>query len=229
MSKRAAKRAKKIKAENGPSATAEASSSPRVPAATAAAAPISYGPSTTVVAPPTNEVPSTTVEAPPTVPDYMVDCSLSSGPSATAYASAAQTVIPEGTKPDDTFKGVRGYYYSMSGHAEKCVERYLDLAKMKIEDLKVVSTPCIDDHVISAEKFATKGILAPVCTRIVLKVLYFARIARPDLLASVNVLARDVTRWTIACDDRLLRLISYIHCTKHWCMKCLVGDEPEDL
>ena len=33
----------------------------------------------------------------------------------------------------------------------------------------------------------------------------------------------------MACDKRLLRLISYIQCTKHWVIKCLVGDPPEDL
>ena len=74
---------------------------------------------------------------------------------------------------------------------------------MKVTDLKAVATPCIDDHVISAEKFETKGVLSSVCTRIVLNVLYFARITRSDSLASVDMLARDVTRWTAACDDRL--------------------------
>ena len=59
--------------------------------------------------------------------------------------------------------------------------------------------------------------------------MYLARIARPELLAAVNALARDVTRWTAACDDRLLRLISYVHCTKHWVMRCLVGDDPLDI
>ena len=38
------------------------------------------------------------------------------------------------------------------------------------------------------------------------------------------MLAREVTRWTQACDDRLKRLIEYIQSTKHWCLKCLVGD-----
>ena len=50
--------------------------------------------------------------------------------------------------------------------------------------------------------------------------------ARPDLLWAVSSLAREVTRWTAACDDRLLRLISYINCTKHFCLKCHGGDEP---
>ena len=38
---------------------------------------------------------------------------------------------------------------------------------------------------------------------IVLKCLYLARIGRPDILWSVNKLARSVTKWTQACDRRL--------------------------
>ena len=43
------------------------------------------------------------------------------------------------------------------------------------------------------------------------------------------MLAREVTRWNQACDDRLKRLIAYINCTKHWVLKCHVGDKPQDL
>ena len=44
-----------------------------------------------------------------------------------------------------------------------------------------------------------------------MKYLYLARIGRPDILWSLNKLARAVTKWTKACDKRLARLISYIH------------------
>ena len=43
----------------------------------------------------------------------------------------------------------------MVGHAEQCVERYLELAKMKKSDLKQVATPCMDDHVFQPEEFNT--------------------------------------------------------------------------
>ena len=41
--------------------------------------------------------------------------------------------------------------------------------------------------------------------------LYLSRNGRPDILWSVNKLARSITKWTKACDKRLNRLISYIH------------------
>ena len=55
----------------------------------------------------------------------------------------------------------------MSGHAEQCVEKYLELANMTIGDLKSVATPCIDDHQIAPEDFEAKGVLSPVASRIV--------------------------------------------------------------
>ena len=65
--------------------------------------------------------------------------------------------------------------------------------------------------------------------RIVLKALYVARISRPDIYFAVNTLAREVTRWTVACDRRLHRLISYMHWTQSWVQLCWVGDKPEDI
>ncbi len=114
------------------------------------------------------------------------------------------------------------------GHAQGCVDRYLELSGLKESSLKQVSTPCIDDHLISPEDEQTKGLLSDQAARMVLKVLYLARIKRLDLLYSVNVLAREVTKWTVACDKRLHRLISYIQHTKDWSQVCFVGDKFED-
>ena len=51
-----------------------------------------------------------------------------------------------------------------------------------------------------------------------------ARIGRPDILWSVNKLARSTTKWTKACDKRLNRLISYIHHTSEYKQYCHVGN-----
>ena len=60
------------------------------------------------------------------------------------------------------------------------------------------------------EELKSVGELSKVCSQIVLKSLYLARIGRPDILWSVNKLAKSITKWTRACDKRLSRLISYI-------------------
>ena len=68
------------------------------------------------------------------------------------------------------------------------------------------------------------GELSNTCSQIVLKCLYLARIGRPDILWSVNKLARSITKWTKACDKRLNRLISYIHHTSEYKQYCYVGN-----
>ena len=100
----------------------------------------------------------------------------------------------------------------MEGHARKCVERYSELANMKVEQFYRVSSPCLDDHQFQQEELESVGELSQVCSQSVLKFLYLARIGRPDILWSVNELARAVTKWTQAGARRLARLISYIHC-----------------
>ena len=91
-----------------------------------------------------------------------------------------------------------------------------------------MATPCLDDHQILEEELKVKGELSKNASRILLEALYVARMNRPDIYWAVNTLAREVTRWTKACDRRLHRLVSYIHWTKHWVQTCWVGDPPED-
>ena len=86
----------------------------------------------------------------------------------------------------------------------------------------------MDDHTFTQAEMVDKGKLSEVSARIVLKCLYLASVARPDLLWTVNLLARQVTKWTKACDRRMERLISYIHHTKDHNHANYVGDPPED-
>ena len=55
---------------------------------------------------------------------------------------------------------IKGYQYEMVGHAEKCVERYLELSGKDIKSLKQVETPCIDDHQLQEDDFVTIGRVA---------------------------------------------------------------------
>ena len=96
----------------------------------------------------------------------------------------------------------------MEGHAKKCVERYCELANKTTHQLYEVSSPCIDDHHFKEEELKSVGELSQVCSQIVLKCLYLARIGRLYILCSVLKLARSITKWTKACDKRLSRLIS---------------------
>ena len=114
--------------------------------------------------------------------------------------------------------------YDMEGHAKKCVERYCELANKTTQQLYKVSTPCIDDHHFKEEEMKSVGESSQVCSQIVLKCLYSARIGRPDILWSVNKLARSITKWTKAFDKRLNRLISFFHHTCEYKQYCHVNN-----
>ena len=66
-----------------------------------------------------------------------------------------------------------------------------------------------------------------ICYRIVLNCLQLARIGRPDLLWTVNLLARSVTKWNRACGLRPARLTSYIHITSNYRHYCHVVNQPK--
>ena len=87
---------------------------------------------------------------------------------------------------------------------------------------------CLDDHQLGqAGGTRISGELSEVCSQIVLSCMYLARIGGPDILWSVNKLAQSVTRWTGACDERLARLISYIHHTNDYRQHRHVGNTAQ--
>ena len=119
---------------------------------------------------------------------------------------------------------ISSWSHDMECHAKKCVERYCEWANRTTQQLHKVSTPCVGDHHFKEEKLKAVGELSQVCSQLVLKCLYLARIGRPDILWSVNKLARSITKWTKACDKRLNRLISCIHHTCEYKQYCYVGN-----
>ena len=127
----------------------------------------------------------------------------------------------------DALSKTSAWSCDMEGHARKCVERYCELANKKTEQLYKVSSPCLDDHQMKKEELENKGELPEVCSHIVLRCLYLARIGQPDILWSANKLARSVIKWTQACDRRLARLSSYIHHTNDHRQYCHVGNTAQ--
>ena len=117
--------------------------------------------------------------------------------------------------------------YDVECHAKKCVERFCELANKTTEQSYKVATPCMDDNQSQEEEHESVGELSTVCSQLVLKCPNLSRNGRPDILWSVNKLARAVTKWTKACDKRLTRLISYIHHTCDYIQYCYVGNTAQ--
>ena len=134
----------------------------------------------------------------------------------------------EGIKEAKTGQPVKAIRYNMFGFFRQCVEVYCELAKVDVSTLRKVGTPSIDDHQLKPEDFETEGFLSKDAAKIIMKALYGARLVRYELLWPICSSARQVTKWTVACDKRLHRLMCYIHHTPDHTLESFVGDRVEN-
>ena len=120
--------------------------------------------------------------------------------------------------------------YDMSSFMESCVDAYCELAKVQKHDLPVVATPFTEAGIArpTLDEKEKPGRLQPIASKVLMKILFAARMARPDLLRATQSLASRVTKWSIECDIALHRLVSYIKSTTDVFMEGFVGDSFED-
>ena len=128
------------------------------------------------------------------------------------------------------FRPVREVIYDMSSFLQQAIDKYKQLAGPEFHKLKKVSTPFYDDKIARPVETEAehKGKLAPIASRVLMKLLFAARMARYDLLRAVQGLASRVTKWSSDCDKALHRLMCYIESTKDYTMRCFVGDSPSE-
>ena len=74
-----------------------------------------------------------------------------------------------------------------------------------------------------------KGKLAPIAAKVLMKIMYCARMGRIDLLRAIGRLAQQITRWTELCDQKLHRIIQYMRFSKEHRMIGFIGDEKSKL
>ncbi len=149
-----------------------------------------------------------------------------------------------------TQKPVKCIEYNMESFLAQCVQRYKDLSGA--HNVKAAATPFYDDRGAmtehrkdmwaraapavgapvnvepEAEPPARKG-MHPFAARVLMKLLYAARMARFDLQKAINDLACRITDWDDICDKRLYRLVGYVDATKRWRMTSYVGDTIDQL
>ena len=101
----------------------------------------------------------------------------------------------------------------MKSFLQQAVERCKDLAGPKFLNLKKVATPFHDDKIARPveTEAEVKGELAPIASRVLMKLLFPARMARYDLLRAVQGLASRVTKRSSECDKALHRLMCYVN------------------
>ena len=111
--------------------------------------------------------------------------------------------------------------YDMEGQAKKCVEQYCELANKTTQQLSKISTLCLDDHHFKEEELKSVGELSKVCSQIVLKCLYMARIGRLDSLL-VN---QQICPINHQVDENLWQMIisfDLLHSSHMWSQTTLV-------
>ena len=75
----------------------------------------------------------------------------------------------------------------MSSFVEQCVTSYLELANRDRGSLRDVPTPFLDESCAwEPPEGEPTGALAHIALKIVMKILYVARMARPDILPLVQ-------------------------------------------
>ena len=117
----------------------------------------------------------------------------------------------------------------MSSYAQQVVELCAELAGIDKESLKAVPTPCLSESAIADDDLVT-GTMQPQASKVLMKALWLARLARPDVYFIVTRLASFVTKWTRWHDKVLHRLISYLHALPDLCMQASVAyDHPPSL
>ena len=110
----------------------------------------------------------------------------------------------------------------MGSYAQQVVELYAELADIDKDSLKAVPTPCLSESAIVDDDLVT-GIMQPHASKVLMKALWLARLARPDIYFIVTRLASFVTKWTRWHDKVLHRLVSYPHAHPDLCMQASVA------
>ena len=118
------------------------------------------------------------------------------------------------------------HLYDMVDFCRSSCNLYVELSKRALTE---ASTPFAPDGASVSADWDEKGALSTCASRVLMKILWCARLARPDLIKPINDLTRKVTCWSVADDKRLFRLTCYLYTTPHLSLKSWIGDPFESL
>ena len=121
----------------------------------------------------------------------------------------------------------RAMTFDMEDYAQQCVDLYESLPEAKT--LRHASTPFVPDGSLCAADDEERGQLANKACSVLMKCLWLARLARPDLMKPIGDLTSKIQSWSINCDRMVYRLLCYIKATKGYRLTGVVGDSKRDL
>lgn len=117
----------------------------------------------------------------------------------------------------------KSLFMSMAEYCRSAVELYLQAVGHVV--LKPVQTPYLNESELNVGDREAKGSLGERSASILMKVLWLARLSRPDLSHGVTKLASGITRWSINHGKMLHRLVAYMQGTSEYGVKLLCPSE----
>ena len=116
--------------------------------------------------------------------------------------------------------------FDMSGYLTQSVEAFREQADYRRPFLQA-PTPYVQEE--KDNSLDLPGSYASVAQSVLPKLLYAARLARPDLLLAINLLSRNLTKWTSFHDRGLIRLVSYVDQSRSKLLRGYIGSGKSEL
>ena len=121
---------------------------------------------------------------------------------------------------------VTDVYFDMSDFVKSACQMYENMTN---KPLKGAPSPYLPEGSIPLNEWEERGELAGEASKVLMKVLWAARLSRPDVIKAIGDLTRRVTKWSRADDKRLHRLMNYLWESREYCLKSRIADRQEDL
>lgn len=126
-----------------------------------------------------------------------------------------------------TSNGVPAMAFDMEDYAQQACDLYEGLDGAK--PLKHAATPFLPDGSLVEADSDNRGELASSACSVLMKNLWLARLARPDIIRAIGLLATKVQNWSLNEDKALYRLMCYINSTKDLMLYGEIADESDTL
>ena len=120
-----------------------------------------------------------------------------------------------------------GMVFDMRAYTIQTIDLYKECAK--VDSVKPALTPFVAEGSLNPDEDEVTGTLAPVACKVLMKALWLARLARPDILKPIGDLASNVQKWSRNHDKQLLRLIQYLSGTVNHRLVGTIQDPADSL